>query len=140
MRISVIVLIVIGFVLLCKPTSAQFGYNQELEPIEGISIKYKFVHEKFFNKKSDINLRLRLENTKDYDVKVRFSIIYEKGIIQTLKSEIIEIEIPANKSRTGKARGLNFDTGTNDMEYINSDDFIWYFDIFEVLKIKNEDE
>ncbi|HXK82379.1 MAG TPA: hypothetical protein PLO05_09495 [Bacteroidales bacterium] len=136
MKSLTLILMIIGLTFVFEHAHAQFGYSNEYDTKEGVNIKYKYARSKFLNKESNINLRLRLENTTDEDFLVKFSIVYEKGLTQKLKSEIINIEIPANKSRTGKARGLNFDTGTNDMDYINSYEFNWDFDIFEVSKIK----
>ncbi len=115
---------------------AQFGYKYELKSIEGIEIKYKIVHEKFFDKDSPVQLRLKLKNTNEHDVNVNFEIEYQFDLTKKYKSGNIEIEIPAKAARTGKWHGLVFEIKSNNKEIFDNENAEWEFVIFEVKKMR----
>jgi hypothetical protein len=82
-----------------------------------------------------LNLRLKLKNTTNETLLVKFNVAYETGIKDKKESEVIILEIEAGRAKTGKIHGLNFETGSNDIDFLKSDDFQWYFNIFEVSKL-----
>ncbi len=120
------------FTAICTSIFAQFGYKNKLETIDGIEKSYKVVHEKFFDKDSPAQLRLKLKNTNEYDVNINFEIEYSVGLTKRYKSEHVEICIPNKLARTGKMHGLVFEIKSNDIKVFESDDADWNFIIFEV--------
>jgi len=127
----VLILIITSFAV-----QAQFGYKNSLESIDGIEIKYKVVNEKMFDKSSPAQLRLKLKNTNDYDIKLNFEIEYQIDFTKKYQSGNIEIDIPRKSAKTGKMHGLVFEIKSNNKNIFNSDDKEWIFTTFEVKKIE----
>ncbi len=116
--------------------NAQFGYKNSLDPIDGVEIKYKVVNEKFFDKSSPAQLRFKLKNTNEYDIKLNFEVEYQMGFTKKYQSGNIEIEIPKKSAKTGKMHGLVFEIESNDKNIFESEDAEWIFTKFEVEKIE----
>ena len=132
LKLSFKISLLLSIMLISVSAFAQFGYKHKLDPNSGLEIKYKYAHEKIFNKNSPLNLRIKIKNTNNYDVNLSFIVIYEKGIATQFESELISIDIKSGRARTGKWHGLNFETGYNSEEKLKSDEFTWHFDTFEV--------
>ncbi|MDD4149590.1 MAG: hypothetical protein PHE33_06135 [Bacteroidales bacterium] len=127
----VLILIITSFAV-----QAQFGYKNSLEAIDGVEIKYKVVNEKMFDKSSPAQLRLKLKNTNDYDIKLNFEVEYQIDFTKKYQSGNIEIDIPRKSAKTGKMHGLVFEIKSNNKNIFKSDDAEWIFTTFEVEKIE----
>ncbi len=114
--------------------NAQFGYKNQLETNQGINVSYKVVHEKKSEKDSPAQLRIKLENTNDYPVIIRFKIEYSTGFTTRYSSEGIEICIPKKSIKAGKMHGLVFELKTNDIEIFSKENAEWEFIMFDVTK------
>lgn len=117
--------------------NAQCGYKNQLETKNGINVNYKVVHEKHFEKDSPAQLRLKLKNTNDYPVLIRFKIEYSTGYTTSYTSEGIEVCIPKKSAKAGKLHGLVFELKTNDIEIFSKEDAEWVFTMFEVTQTEN---
>lgn len=124
-------------ILISSALSAQFGYKNKLEQINGIEISYKVVNEKLFDKESPAQIRLKLKNTNEYPVNVKFKIEYSIGFTTSYNSGGVEICIPSKTARTGKMNGLVFELKTNDKNIFLSEDADWEFEKFEVEQIED---
>lgn len=128
--------IVLIIVSLCITISsfAQFGYKNELETVNGVEIKYKIVHENFFDKSSPVQLRLKLKNTNNYDVNVNFEIQYQFDLIKKYNSGKIQLDIPSKSAKTGKMHALVFEINSTDTKIFNTEEAEWGFLEFIVNK------
>jgi hypothetical protein len=118
---------------------SQFGYKYQMETVDGIEIKYKVVHSKFFDKSSPLELRLKLKNTNDYDVNLDFEIQYSIDLTKKYKSGSVNICIPRKSARTGKMHGLMFEIIGDDPKLFESDDADWEFIQFEIEQTEDCD-
>ena len=125
------------FLIIAIITNAQFGYKNQLETNKGINVSYKVVHEKKSKKDSPAQIRIKLKNTNDYPVIIRFKIEYSTGFTTRYSSEGIEICIPKKSVKAGKLHGLVFELKTNDIEIFTKDNAEWEFTMFEVTKTEN---
>lgn len=130
------VIAIFSLLIISITALAQFGYKNSLETIEGVEIKYKVVHEKFFDKESPVQLRLKLKNTNDYLINLNFEIEYQSDFTKKYQSGEISLEIPRKSAKTGKMHGLVFEINSTDKNVFNSDDAEWIFTNFEVKKIE----
>ena len=130
------VLAIFSLIIISTGVFAQFGYKNSLETKEGIEIKYKVVHEKFFDNESPVQLRLKLKNTNDYSVNLNFEIEYQIDFTKKYQSGEITLEIPRKSAKTGKMHGLVFEINSTDKNVFDSDDAEWIFTIFEVERLK----
>jgi len=127
-------LIFITGLIISMSVFSQFGYKYKLDPIDGVEISYKIVHEKLFDKESPVQLRFKFKNTNEDDVKILFEIEYQFDLTKRYNSGEIEIDIPRKSAKTGKIHGLVFEIESNDTKVFESENANWEFIIFEVSK------
>ncbi len=125
-----------AILLTCFVANAQFGYKDKLESKDGIEIGYKIVHTKHFDKESPAQLRLKLKNTNEYPVNLKFEIEYTTGMTKRYSSGGVEICFPSKTARTGKMHGLVFELNTTDVQIFSTDNAEWEFSIFDVVQIE----
>ncbi len=131
-------ILIFGLVIFSYQSFSQLCYKNELPAIDGVEIKYRFFRAKFFDKNSPLSLRFKFENTNDYDVKVKFELIYYLNIMDIYESGMIEVCIPENKTRKGRRHGLYFETIVKDVEEFEKEDNWWELENFSVEK--NEED
>ncbi len=131
------ILLISAFLLTTSVMNAQFGYKNKMEASNGIEISYKVVHEKYFDKESPAQIRLKLKNTNEYPVNLKFEIEYSTDLTKKYKSGDVEICIPAKTARTGKMNGLVFELNTSDTGIFSSDNAEWEFIRFDVEQIED---
>jgi hypothetical protein len=128
--------ILIIFALFYNTSNGQLFYKNKLEPRDGIEIKYKVRHVKMFDKNSPVMLCLKLTNTNDSDVNLKFEVEYSTGFTTKYKSGEVDICIPKNMTRRGKARGLAFELNSTDKNILASEDIEWEFTTLKIDKIE----
>jgi hypothetical protein len=119
---------------------SQFGYKHVYDTIDGVAISYKWSHSKWWKKSSPLQLRFKMKNTNEYDVKIEFELAYMLNHIVKFNSGELEGEIKGGRAVTGKLNGFYFETGELSNEEIKSDKFSWDFLKYEVTPIKEDDE
>lgn len=123
------------FTIISSASFAQFGYKNKLEPVNGVQISYKIVHEKFSDKSSPAQIRIKLKNTNDFDVNIKFGIEYTIGLTKRYNSGSVETCIPQKSTQAGKISGLVFELKTHDVEIFKSENAEWEFTHFEVEQV-----
>ena len=113
----------------------QGGYNDQLDPIDGVNISYKIIHDVASDETTPAELRLKFKNTNDYAVNISFQIGYSEGMTSSSESEVIVICIPKMASRMGKIHGLNFSVSQEFAKYMTTDKDNWEFISFDVEEI-----
>lgn len=137
-KVFLILLSIIIFSFIGNKAFAQFGYKNVHDTIDGVAISYKWSHSKCLNKSSPLQLRLKIKNTNDYDVKINFELAYLLDHIVKFKSGEQETVIKSGRARSGKLNGFYFQTDKLSNEEIESEKFEWDFLKFEVNKINNK--
>jgi hypothetical protein len=130
-------LLILGLSILSFVANAQFGYKDTLPVNSGIEISYKVVNSKLFDKNSPAQIRLKLKNTNEYAVNVKFEIEYSVDLTKSYSSGGLEICIPVKTARTGKMSGLVFELNTTDKEIFEAENAEWEFLRFDVEQIEN---
>jgi len=130
------------FILFLGNNSAfsQFGYKHVHDTIDGVAISYKWSHSKWWKKSSPLQLRFKMKNTNDYDVRIKFELAYMMNQIVKFNSGELESEIKGGRAVTGKLNGFYFETGKLSNEEIKSDKFSWDFLKYKVTPLKEDDE
>ncbi len=131
------IFLIIVFFAISHFTFAQLLYKNELKTVEGVEIKYRFANTNFFDKSSPQSLRLKLKNTNDYDVSVRFEIVYILELTNKYSSGSILVCIPKKSAKTGKMHGLYFEVLVDKIEDFDKEENWWEFETFEVEKIES---
>ncbi|MFO7878977.1 MAG: hypothetical protein ACQES0_02165 [Bacteroidota bacterium] len=134
------IIILLCFVMFGKASQAQFGYKHVYDTIDGVAISYKWAHSKWLKKSSPLQLRFKMKNTNDYDVKIEFELAYMLNHIVKFESGELESEIKDGRAITGKLNGFYFETDKLSNEELKSDEFSWDFVKYEVTPLKEEEE
>jgi len=117
---------------------AQILKNKE-NPIktEGLEICYKWKPSKFFNKKSPLQLNVKVKNTNNYCVKISLKVSYFKSGILQEESDTVTNCINPLKTAGGGKKGLNFSAGNFTNDEIRSEDFSFEIIPLEIIKMRS---
>lgn len=107
------------------------GYDNHYKTINGVEIHYKWAKDQWWKKDSPLRLMFKMNNTNDYDVHIKFELLYLDDQVIKASSGILESDIPKHKMLVGKINGFYFAAPKN----ITKEKFEWEISQFKVEKL-----
>ena len=105
--------------------------------LNGVEFWHKWKHSKCFNKKSPLQLNVKVKNTNTYCVKVELQVnYYQSGIIKE-QSDTISLCLNPNQSKQGNKNGLNFSAGSFTNAEINNPEFTYEVNPIKIIKMRS---
>lgn len=89
---------------------------------DGITIDYRWSNEKPFDRNSQLELRLRIRNTNDFNALLNFSVDFYLGPLLEESSDDVELCLQPGRTIMGRLNGVYFRT-TLTNEQIRSEKF-----------------
>ena len=112
------------FLSIYGQTDYEIRYDKDSLKISG-----KWVHAKFFDDNSPLELRLKIENNSKTTQVFEYEILLYLNLMLREKTEKNQLSIKAGKVLQGKINGVRFLPSTLTNEDINSDNFSWEINI-----------
>lgn len=128
----------VAFMFSSLIADAQFGYKDEYKTIDGVEVSYKWAKSQWWKKGSPKQLRFKMKNTNETNVKVKFELVYMLNHVVKFKSGELEAEIKAGKALSGKLNGFYFESPEIPNKDLESEHFEWEFLYYDV-EIKSEE-
>ncbi|NVN95782.1 MAG: hypothetical protein HXX18_10920 [Bacteroidetes bacterium] len=129
----VIVLILASFCVY----SQQKEVKNDMLSLNGVEFWHKWKPSKCFNKKSPLQLNVKVKNTNAYCVKVELQVnYYQSGIIKE-QSDTVSLCLNPNQSKQGSKNGLNFSAGSFTNAEINNPAFTYEVNPIKIIKMRS---
>ncbi|MCF8372718.1 MAG: hypothetical protein K9H64_13920 [Bacteroidales bacterium] len=112
---------------------AQADYESCYEK-DNLVISAKWVNSKTKDKKSPLELRLKIENKSPYDMEFSYEILLYMDKVLREKTEVEKYTIKAGKVKVGKWNGIRFLPTTLNNKDINSKSFSWEINVEDVVR------
>lgn len=129
--------IVVAIFCIGKSANAQFWKYEDLKEIDGVEFKYKWVHEDRLDKESPLALSMKIKNTNDYKVNIKFGIEYYWQVKRAGFSEVREFCLLPTEMLVGRINNLVYQIEGYTKEQIESEDFTWQLVEVEIEKTTN---
>lgn len=113
-------------------SNAQAEYESCYEK-DNLVISAKWVNSKAKDKKSPLELRLKIENKSAYDMEFSYEILLYMDKVLREKTEVEKYTIKAGKVKVGKWNGIRFLPTTLSNKDINSKSFSWEINVEDVV-------
>jgi len=137
MKKSIFILTIALSMLTISKSNAQFWKYEDLSVIDGVEFKYKWVHEDRFDKESPLALSMKIKNTNDYKVNIKFGIEYFWQAKRVGFSNVREFCLLPKEMMVGRINDLVYEIEGYTNEEIQSEDFTWHLFEVKIEKVKS---